>query len=179
MIPLKKDNKIKIIIFIVILFVALFFRFYNIQSIPPGLYPNEAINGNDALKALENGDFKIFYNDNNGREGLFINIQASFLKLFGPHPWALRLPSAVFGFLTVIGLYLLVRQLFNWQIASLSSFYLAISFWHVNFSRIGFRGILVPFLMVFAFYFLWRGIKTIKLWPYLVSGIFFGLGINI
>ena len=95
-----------------ILIVAFIFRFQDITSIPPGLYPDEAINGNNALVALETGDYKIFYPDNNGREGLFINVQAQFLRVFGPEPWALRTVSAVFGLLTVLGLYFLVRLFF-------------------------------------------------------------------
>ncbi|MEK7659232.1 MAG: glycosyltransferase family 39 protein [Patescibacteria group bacterium] len=165
-------------ILIIILAVAFVFRFQDIQLIPPGLYPDEAINGNNALIALETGDYKVFYPENNGREGLFINIQALFLKLFGAEPWVLRTVSATFGFLTVSGLYLLVRLLFNWQIASIASFYLAVSFWHVVFSRIGFRAIMVPFLMVWGFYFLWRGLRNFKFKNFALSGLIFGLGFH-
>ena len=165
-------------ILIAILLIALIFRFQHIQSIPPGLYPDEAMNGSNALQALKTGDFKIFYPENNGREGLFINIQTLSLKILGAEPWALRGVSATFGVLTVLGLYLLVRLLFNWQIASIASFYLAISFWHVNFSRIGFRAIMIPFLLVWGFYFLWRGLRNFRFGDFTLSGIFFGLGLH-
>ena len=165
-------------ILIVILFVAFIFRFQHIQSVPPGLYPDEAVNGNNALIALETEDYKIFYPDNNGREGLFINIQAQFLKTFGAEPWVLRVVPAIFGFLTVLGLYLMVRLLFNWQIASIAGFYMAVSFWHVVFSRIGFRAIMVPFLMVWGFYFLWRGLRDLRFHNFALSGLAFGLGIH-
>ncbi|TSC89314.1 MAG: hypothetical protein G01um10142_536, partial [Parcubacteria group bacterium Gr01-1014_2] len=164
-------------ILVVIIFIAFIFRFQHIQLIPPGLYPDEAINGNDALMALETGDYKLFYPDNNGREGLFINIQAQFLRVFGAEPWVLRIVSATFGLLTVLGLYFLVRLLFNWQIASIASFYLAVSFWHVNFSRIGFRAIMIPFLIVWGLYFLWRGLRNFKFGDFTLSGVFFGLGL--
>ena len=168
-------NKEKLIL-LAIIFIAFVFRFQHIQSTPPGLYPDEAINGNNALIALETRDFKVFYPENNGREGLFINLQALPLKIFGAEPWALRLNSALFGVLTVLGLYFLTRILFNWPIASIASFYLAVSFWHVNFSRIGFRAIMVPFLTVWGFYFLWRGLRDFKFRSFFWSGIFFGLG---
>ena len=58
----------------------------------------------------------------------------------------------------------------------LSSFFLATSFWHVNFSRIGFRAILLPFILVFAFYFLFKGLREKKILNCSISGIFFGLG---
>src|SRR3989338_6337276 len=43
---------------------------------PPGLYPDEAMDGNNALSALHTGDFKVFYPPNNGVEGLYANIEA-------------------------------------------------------------------------------------------------------
>lgn len=164
-------------IFIIgIILIAIFFRFYKITSIPPGLYPDEAINGNDALDALKNNSFKVFYPHNNGREGLFINLIALIFKVLGPAIWTLRLPSAIFGVLTVYGLYLLAKEIFNKNIALFSSFLLAVSFWHTNFSRISFRAIMVPFFIVFSFYFLFLAFKSKNIWHYIISGIFFGLG---
>ena len=187
--------------------IATFFRFYNIAQMPPGLYPDEAMNGNNALEALSTGNFKIFYPENNGREGLFINIQALSVATFGNEPWALRLVSALFGVLTVLGVYLLTKELFckkNYEsrimnqelepennlhnskfilhnskiIALLSSFFLAVSFWHTNFSRIGFRAIMLPFLTTFSFYFLFKGFRTKKNINFIWAGIFMGLGFH-
>ena len=148
---------------IAILIIASFFRLYNLNGpdqTPPGLYPDEAMNGNNVSEALQTGQFKIFYPENNGREGLFINIQAMSVKIFGNQPWALRLPSAIFGILTVLGVYLFGSALFgNINIGLLSAFFTAVSFWHINFSRIGFRAIMAPFLLVWALYLLISAIK--------------------
>jgi len=178
---------------IIILIIASFLRLYNINLIPPGLYPDEAMNGNNALEALSTGNFsalggpasgwKVFYPENNGREGLFMNIQAIFLKFLmplsggNPEPWMLRLPSALFGILTVLGLYFLARELFNKKVALLSSFFLAVSFWHINFSRIGFRAIMSPLFAVLAIYFLLVALRSRKyILNSLLGGIFLGLG---
>ncbi len=168
--------KNSLLLLIGILLLASFFRLYQLDILPPGLYPDEAMNANDALDTLESGDYKVFYSENNGREGLFVWLIAFSFKIFGPAPWSLRLVSAIFGILTVLGLYLLSSQLFNRKIALLSSFLLAVSFWHVNFSRIGFRAVLVPFLLCFSFYFLFRAFEKKIVWDYIWAGIFFGLG---
>ncbi len=165
-----------IILLLLILALASFFRLWQLDSIPPGLYPDEAINGMDALETLETGQFKVFYPENNGREGLFIWLITLSFKLFGPATTSIRLVSAILGILTVLGLYLLAKELFNKNVALLSSFFLAVSFWHTNFSRIGFRAILVPFLMSFSFYFLWRAFRRNNVLDYVWAGIFFGLG---
>ncbi|MDI6591727.1 MAG: glycosyltransferase family 39 protein [Patescibacteria group bacterium] len=172
-----------ILILFLILAVAGFFRLWHLDSIPPGLYPDEAINGNEAIS----NPGKIFYPENNGREGLFINLIFLSFSIFGVSIWSIKIVSAIIGILTVLGLYLLTKELFkkiNNQplkinskvVALLSSFFLAISFWHTNFSRIGFRGILVPFILVFAFYFLFRAFRKKNLSDFIISGIFWGLG---
>ena len=177
-IKIMHKNRKELLIVVAILAIAAFFRFYDLSSIPPGLYPDEAMNGNDGLVAMEQKDVQIFYPNNNGREGLFINIQAIFVDFLGNHAWVLRMVSAIFGTLTVLGLYLLAKELFNRQIGYFSSFFLAILFWHVNFSRIGFRAIMLPFVLVYGFYFLWKGLKRGHLADFVMAGIFGGLGFH-
>ncbi|MBI2052958.1 MAG: hypothetical protein HYT34_01810, partial [Candidatus Ryanbacteria bacterium] len=89
--------KPRYIVLLLVLAVAVFFRFWHLSSIPPGLWADEAMNGNNASEALKTGDFKIFYPENNGREGLFINLQALSVGLLGHSAFALRLVSAIFG----------------------------------------------------------------------------------
>ncbi len=196
-----------LLLLLAILAIAIFFRFFDLSAVPPGLYPDVAINGNDALRALKSGDpvkflisfgttgqgFKLFYPENNGREGLFINLIAFSFWLFGPSIWAIKIVPAIFGSLTVLGLYFLTRQLFLYlhkkaasNIALLSTFFLAIGFWHVNFSRLGFRAIMVPFFLVWSFYFLFKliyhlenslKVSRAKVFSFsLLGGLFFGLG---
>ena len=58
-------RKKELLVFLIIVAVAGFFRLYQLGSTPPGLYPDEAMNGNNAVQALETappaGGFKIFY----------------------------------------------------------------------------------------------------------------------
>jgi len=231
MLSISKRNKI--ILLLLILAIAVFFRFYKLAEIPPGLYPDVAMNGVNALDAIKTGDFKVFYPENNGREGLFINLIAVSFLTFGASIWAIKIVAVLFGILTVLGTYLLTKELFSYLkpfdsgyalaqginslsperrpnevrpqskafdapstiIALLSTFFLAISFWHVNFSRIGFRAIMVPFFLVWGLYFLFKALnatpipglhtddpdKKHKLFAngyFLVAGLFFGLGFH-
>lgn len=153
--------------FVIVLIIATFFRVYNLASVPPGLYPDEAMNGNNALEVLHTGTFKIFYPENFGREGLFINIQALAISLFGNEPGVLRGVSALFGVLTVAGVYALTRRLTRGTggrefIALASAFFIATGFWHINFSRIGFRAIMAPMFLVLALYFLIASLDVIR-----------------
>ncbi|OGZ34923.1 MAG: hypothetical protein A3A94_02835 [Candidatus Portnoybacteria bacterium RIFCSPLOWO2_01_FULL_43_11] len=157
---MKIKNRQTVILIFLILILASFFRLWRIDSVPPGLYSDEAMNGNNALATLETGQFKVFYPENNGREGLFINIIAFSIKIFGNQAWAIRLPSVLFGILTVLGIFFLTKILFqNERVALFTSFFLAASFWHINFSRISFRAIMAPAFLVWSLYLLWRIIK--------------------
>lgn len=176
---MHKSKPYALYFLLLILIITSFFRLYNITQVPPGLYPDEAMNGNNALEAIAAGQWKVFYPENNGREGLFINIQALSIMVFGNEPWALRVVSALFGIFTVLGVYFLTKELFkgthiqnkflNWpqkidfneKVALLSSFFMAASFWHINFSRIGFRAIMAPFFLTWALYFLLKSFNTI------------------
>ena len=109
---------------------------------------------------------------------MFINIQALSVAIFGHEPWVLRLPSAIFGLLTVLGLYLMTRELFDARVGLFASFFLATSFWHINFSRIGFRAIMAPFFLVWSFYFLFLAMRKSKEWLFALAGFIFGLGFH-
>ena len=159
--------------------MAFFLRFWNIGHLPAGLYPDEAMNGVDALRAFETFDYRLFYPNNNGREGLFINLQALAILLFGATITALKLWSAIFGTATVLGIYLLAKELWHKRgVALFSAFLLTFSYWAINFSRIGFRAIMVPCILSFSFFFFFRGLRTKSFFSFLVSGLLFGLGFH-
>jgi 4-amino-4-deoxy-L-arabinose transferase-like glycosyltransferase len=159
--------------------LAFAIRSYHIDSIPTGLYPDEAMNGTDAINAIESGSFRLFYPNNYGREGLFINLQAFSIALFGNTIPALKLWSGIFGTLAVLGTGLLAWELFRSRSAALlSAVLMATSFWAINFSRIGFRAIMVPFLLSFIFFFFFRGLRTEKIRFFAASGFLFGIGLH-
>lgn len=162
-----------------ILIAAFALRVTNIKNIPSGIYPDEAQNGVDAQQANATGEYKLFYEPNYGREGLFINLQALSIKTFGPTEFALKLWSIIFGTLTVLGVFLLAKELFKSAAAGLVGAYLiAFSYWAINFSRIGFRAIMVPFILSFAFYFIFKGLRTKKLHDFIFAGLIYGLGVH-
>lgn len=157
------NKKLRILLLAGILIIAAFLRFYHFTATPPGLYPDEAMDGNNAVQAAETGRYEPFYADDNGREGLYINSVVILYQFFhAPETaiWAIRLPAAIAGVLTVLGLALLAAEIFGWDIGLLAAFFLAMSFWHVNFSRIGFRGIMAPLLLVWALYLLIKAFRT-------------------
>ena len=169
------------ILLLLILAIAAGLRFYALPTTPPGLFVDEAMDGANALEALETGHFSVFYPEDNGREGLYVNVAAPFVSVLGNQAWVLRIPAAIFGFLTVWGVYLLTKELLSEYAGLLAAFFIATSFWHVNFSRIAFRAIASPFFLVFALYFLLGAYRALRdrrsyLLPAIAGGILYGLG---
>jgi hypothetical protein len=172
-------KKYSIVVLTLILLVAGFLRIYKLASFPPGLYSDEAVNGNNSLEALETGKFQWFYEENNGREGLFMNISAAAIKLFGNTSWAIRLVSALFGLVAILGTYFLTIELLaDRRTALFSAFFLATSFWHIMFSRIAFRAIMAPTFLILAFALLFAASRKKSTVLSAFSGLSFGLGFH-
>ncbi|MGC9031250.1 MAG: ArnT family glycosyltransferase [Minisyncoccia bacterium] len=177
----------KIIFFLIILVIAIFLRLWKLNLIPPGFYYDIAVNGNNALESLETHNFKVFYTDNNGREGMMMWLIAFSFLLFGKSILSIKIIAAIIGVFTIIIFYFLSNEISIYlkddlkenseifpYIATLS---LATSFWHINFSRIGFRSILLPLFLCLPFYFLLKGIREKKYFFFAISGFSLGLGL--
>ena len=174
-----KEDWIFITLLLAIFIVGGFLRFWQLDTLPPGLQYDEAYNGTDAVKALESENFDIFYPDNNGREGLYINIIAVFFKTFGINMTALRAVSAVFGLFTLFGFALLVKELNLSRLSMLmGTFMVSFSFWAINFSRTAYRGVMVPFLIVWIFYFFYLGLRRKNGWFIAIAGLLTGIGFH-
>ena len=183
---MKKMLKGSWFLVFIILIIAGFLRLYDITNLPPGFYPDEAMYANNGVEAWETGNFKVFYPENFGREGLWPNIIGFFIVKLGHEPWVPRSLAAIFGILTVLGGYFLTKELFSKKVALLASFFIATSFWHINFSRIGFRAIMAPFFLTWGIYFLLLALRKAKdqkssnfyfLFS-IFSGLFYGLGFH-
>lgn len=154
---------------ILVLAVAALYRLNvaPLDVVPPGCFSDEAHYGLDALAVLD-GHHAVFFPDNGGREPLFIYLVAGSVALFGRTVAALRLPAALAGTATVGLAFLAVREMFRrplgreaaLAVATLAGFFLAVSQWHVTFSRIAFRASTTPLLETLAFWLFWRGLNA-------------------
>ncbi len=164
---------------LVILAFAFFLRVYRIWEIPPALWYDEAFYGIDAQRVLQ-GNFQIFFAQNGGREPLFVYLQALALAVWGNADWVLRVVPIGAGVATVALMYPLGRVFFGATtrgraVGLVAAAALAVSFWHVSFSRMGLRVILLPFVSAIVMYFFWRGWQAGRRRNFVYSGIALGL----
>ncbi len=167
---------------ILIILLAAFLRFYKLGSYP-ALNADEASNGYDAYSLIQTGmdqhgnawpiSFESF---NDFKPGLYVYLALPFVKLMGLNTLAVRIPGALLGVLSVLLLYLLVRKLFGSnKLATISALFLAISPWHLQFSRGGWEvNAATFFILLGVIYFL----KFLEKPKYLTpSFLFFALSL--
>lgn len=140
----------------------------------PGLYRDEAFYGLDALSVL-NGNFQLYFPANNGREPLFIYLVALSIKIFGNTPFAIRLTSALIGIALIPATYLLGRTLLNGRVGLLAAGLVALTFWPLALSRIGFRVGTLPLMAALSLACAAAGWRSQRLKWVMVGGVLYGM----
>lgn len=150
------------LVLILIILLAAFLRLYKLGSVPPSLYWDEASLGYNAFSILrtardEHGQFLPLTNFaafGDYKPPGYIYAAVPAIAIFGLTEFAIRFPSAFFGVWTVFLAYLLAKKLFNNNevIALLTSLFLAISPWHLQFSRVAFEANLGLFFSTLGIY---------------------------
>jgi 4-amino-4-deoxy-L-arabinose transferase-like glycosyltransferase len=144
------------LILILILLLSLFLRTWGLNKVPPELFGDELDVGYHAYSILKTGrDYygqllpSYIHSFSEWRAPLMMYVTAPFVGVFGLNEWGVRLPSAFFGVVTVYLLYLLVKKtLEDERLALISSFLLAISPWHLQYSRAAFEASLLLALIL-------------------------------
>jgi hypothetical protein len=88
----------------------------------------------------------------------------------------LRAVAIAAGALTLLALYLFARDRFGWRVALLAMAFLAVSPWHLLYSRVGERAILVPLFAIATIGFFLKALDTGRTRDHVAWGIFLGLG---
>lgn len=180
-------DKYKYVILGGVFILGLFLRFYNLSGNPPSLNWDEASNGYNAYSILKTGKdeygtflpFSIRSFDDY-KPPLYAYLTVPSIALFGLNEFAVRLPSALLGSLSIIVIYFLVLEVlksskfsskFTSVTAITTAFLLAISPWSLQFSRSAYEGNIGLFFLLLGALFLFKFLKNPRFLP--VSVIFF------
>ncbi len=167
------------IVGVTIVAFAFFLRGWRIDELPPGFLSDEAYNLVDIVEMLETGSHPLYFTRNNGREPLFLYLQAVSVAVLGATPFAARVVAVFLGTLTVALLYRLARELFgpgSWA-PVVSSLVLAVTLYHAILSREGLRSISLPPLAVVALIALWSAYRRGQTRDFALAGLGFALAL--
>lgn len=154
--------------------VSVFLRFYQLGVNPPSLDWDEASIGYNAYSVLQTGADEYgnrfplsFRSFDDYKPPVYVYLSVPSVALFGLNEFAVRLPAALIGIGAVAVVYLLVKEiLLNWDknkrecIALASAFFLAISPWHLQFSRAAFEGNVGMFFLILSLLFFFKSLKN-------------------
>ena len=102
-----------------------------------------------------------------------IRPEAQIMDLIYP----LRAVSIACGTVTILALYLFARWRFGWRVALLAALLLAVSPWHLLYSRVGYRTILAPLFAIATLAAFLRALESGRLRDHLAWGTLAGLGL--
>lgn len=144
---LIKNSYVLNILVLFVFVLAFLLRFISLSSVPNGLYPDETAIGANAVSILQTGkdeygaSYPLYFRSfDDYKLPVYIYSTAFFIKFLGVNAFAVRVTSALFGFLAVVAIFFLVLQLSkNKLLATTVSFFLAINPWHTFFSRVGYE----------------------------------------
>ncbi len=174
-------DTIKISILLLILFLAFLVRGFNFGSNPPSLNSDEAAIGYNAYSILKTGkdeygqSFPLaFRSFDDYKPPLYIYLTVPSVAVFGPTSFGIRLPALILGLLSIVSVFLLVKEVSKkFYLGALAAFLLAISPWHILFSKVAFEAGGLVFLFSLGSYFFLKA-KT-RPWFYTGALICFAL----
>lgn len=159
-----KNNRLLLLI---IIFIAIFLRFYNLGNIPAGIHPDEESHGYNAFSLVETGKDRygesfpiLFRSFGSYQPPLYTYLATVPVKIMGNTIFSIRSVSAVAGVFLVLITYLISLRIFNPRyrnhLALISALVVAISPWSIFFSRLtaeGSLGVTVFALSILLFVF--------------------------
>lgn len=130
---------------ILILLLAAALRFYQLGRVPSGFVNDEAAFGYNAYSLIKTGRDEfgkawpvIFQSFGEGKLPVYVYLTMPSVAIFGLNEFAVRLPSALFGVLTVL-------VVSRWSL--LAGLILATMPWHIHFSRAAFEANIALFFV--------------------------------
>lgn len=183
---MKKFSSKHLLIGIIILASVL--RLWMLSKNPVSLFGDELDLGYQAYSILKTGKDYYgnflpihFHSIAEWRTPLYLYSAVPSVAIFGITPFGVRLPAAIFGILSVWIIYLTVKEILSFgqeavkrhPRALLAAFLLAVSPWHIQYSRAGFEATQLLLFLLLGLLFFFKSFKSGKwLW---ISALSFSL----
>ncbi len=178
----ERSKTVSFVLVSIVFIAAIGLRFYRLQSVPTGINNDAAWNAIYAYRILDGEPYTPFTEEAWGKETFYFYLIALSFRLFGTSVYSLYLPGVAAGFLTVVFLFFLCRDLWNRHVAFAASAVYAVMAWNLTYARTGYRAVLAPLFMVMTGWFFYRAVDSHsvgkRLLYYAASGISIGMGLH-
>ena len=167
--PAALSWRVEILLALLLLGLGIGFRVVHFATVPPGMNHDAAFNGMFALNVLQGAPYTPYISAAWGRETLFMYLCTPLVAWLGNRPEPIQLAATLVGIATLPVFYLFARALVGPRLALLGLALLAVCGWHVLFSRVGWRMIMVPPFAMAALLGLWVGLGG-RRWGWVLAG---------
>jgi 4-amino-4-deoxy-L-arabinose transferase-like glycosyltransferase len=160
--------------------MAVVLRTWNLRDVPFNIYPDEVMTGFVAERAYISGPtpppsvFSTLWSDIE-LPALWFAIVAAALELGGISLAVVRFPAAVFGAVTVLPFYCLMRSVWGRVAAIAGASVMAFSAANMHYSRMALNNITTPFFWATCFFFIVRGLRTRRPIDWALAGLAAGV----
>ena len=177
---MKLKNILVDALFISVLFLAAYFRFFNLNQLPPSLFSDEVDAGYQALtfNRCQSDYFGHslpihFQSYSDWRTSLYIYSIAFSQRLTYNPDLAVRLPAAVFGLLSCVVFYFIIKTATKNRFYALLGFLtISLSPWLIHYSRAGFEVTGMIFCLLLSIFY-WLKFNIYKQLKYLYTSLAF------
>ncbi|HMQ29556.1 MAG TPA: glycosyltransferase family 39 protein [Chloroflexaceae bacterium] len=176
---LTRERALSLAALLAILALGAAFRFADLAGNPAEM------NSDQAEKLLDVGDVLagtnyIFFERNTGREPWQFYWTVALIRLLGLPPdfMALKLGTALIGWLMLPAVFLLGREVLGTRGALLATLFAAVASWGVITARFGLRYPLAPCAAAWTLFFLVRGLRRDSRNSLLLAGLWVGIGLQ-
>lgn len=158
---------------------VLYFRLAALNDLPAEPFSDQAEKLMDVQDVM-NGQAKIFFDRNTGREFFQFHYTAFLAGLLGTGAsfFVLKLGTALAGIFTMPYVYLIGKELANKRVALFLLVLAGLAYWPNVISRIGLRFPFYPLFAAPVLYYLLRGLRSQNRNDFILSGLFLGLGLH-
>jgi hypothetical protein len=158
-----------------IFLLAVFFRFFRLDEIPPGFNHDTAMHCEYAIRFLRGYvSLQPYYVPPSHHPIGYETLQPLtiwlYMKWLGVVPLAAKLAAATTGMLAVVLVYFFSRRFYGIPIALASTLFLAVCGWHFVFSRVGWHCITVPLWETAALFAFWSAARSSRTSLFALAG---------
>lgn len=167
------------IVFVLVLGIGIFFRIYRLGNVSTEMFSDQAEKLLDVYDILQ-GDTKVYFERNTGREGLQMYLTALISQVFntGISFMSLKIGTVLLGLFTLPYIYLIGQEVGNRWVGLIAMFLAGVAFWPNALARVGLRFILYPAFAAPIIYYMLRGLRRLYRNDFILAGIFLGIGLH-
>jgi 4-amino-4-deoxy-L-arabinose transferase-like glycosyltransferase/sugar lactone lactonase YvrE len=167
------------VLLLLVLALGAAFRLHRLDSLPHGVWFDEAQNGLVAMRILAEPSYRpVFVPGTSQLPALAFYCFAFFIRLMGPDILALRAATTLVGMLSILAVWALGRELLGRRAGLIAAALLALSRWHVTFSRFAVTQVSVTLFMPLVLWLFLRSQRRRSPRDAVLCGIALGLGLQ-